>query len=73
MKVKEVTAKMKYNVLGTVIGGIGAFVIAKKVVKAENNWVIAAIVIVGAVGGAIVSSNIKAKKSVPTKEVIIQK
>lgn len=72
MKVSEVSAKVKYNVLGTVIGGIGAFVIAKKVIKAENNWVIAAIVVAGAVGGAIISSNLKAKKSTPTKEIVVK-
>lgn len=72
MKVNEVSAKVKYNVLGTVIGGIGAFVIAKKVIKAENNWVIAAIVVAGAVGGAIISSNLKAKKSTPTKEIVVK-
>ena len=72
-QVSEIIAKGKNNPLGLLIGAGAGFLIAKKLVKTQKTWVIVVVTVVGAIGGAMISSSIKAHKSAPTKSDVVKK
>ena len=68
--VGETFAKAKSNPLGLILGAGAGYLVAKKAIKTQKTWVLIAVTVVGAIGGAMVSSSIKAHKSQPTKTTI---
>lgn len=67
---KEQISTMKNNPVGLVVGAVGGYLVATKLVKTEKLWVKIAIAVVGGVAGAMVQAKIKAKKGVVTAETI---
>ena len=63
--IKVQFSKLTNNPIGAIAGGFAAFWLAKRYGKVANNWALAGIAVVGAVAGAAVQSNIKAKASAP--------
>jgi len=60
---QDTTAKIKANPVSTLLGGVAGFLIAKKLMKTENNYYVIGIAIVGAIGGAMISASMKTKKT----------
>ena len=65
-QIQNITA----NPVGSAVGVVGGWMVATRVLKSENIWVKLASAVVGGVVGAMVQSNIKAKKGVPTATVV---
>lgn len=57
--------KLTNNPIGAIAGGYAAFWLAKRYGKVSNNWALAGLGLVGAIAGAMVQSNMKAKASAP--------
>lgn len=70
--VKTQMAKVRNNPVGLVVGGVATYFVAKKYGKITKTWQLIALAVAGGVVGAHASSYIKAKKSTPTKEVVIK-
>jgi hypothetical protein len=65
--IQDTTAKVKANPLSTLAGGVAGFLIAKRLIKTTNNYYLAGAVIVGALGGAMISASMKTSKSATIK------
>jgi hypothetical protein len=65
-QIQNITA----NPVGSAVGAVGGWMVATRVLKSENIWIKLASAVVGGVVGAMVQSNIKAKKGVPTATVV---
>ena len=63
-------AKIKSNPVGTGVGAVAGYLIATKLVKTEKMWMTIAIAVVGGLVGAMVQSNMKAKKGMPTASTV---
>ena len=70
--VKKTTAKVRNNPIGLVVGAGAGYFLAKKYGKVSKPWKLIACAVVGGVVGAHVNSFITAKRSAPTKEVVIK-
>ena len=61
--IQDTTAKIKANPISTLLGGVAGFMIAKRLIKVENNYALVGMVVVGALSGAMISASMKTKKS----------
>ena len=61
--IQETTAKIKANPISTLLGGVAGFMIAKRLMKMENNYYVAGVAVLGAIAGAMVSASMKTKKT----------
>jgi uncharacterized membrane protein YoaK (UPF0700 family) len=62
MDVKTITSSVTGNILGAVVGGVALYLGAKKVMKVENKYYVAGLVLAGAIAGAMLQSKLKSKK-----------
>lgn len=67
---KEQLKKITSNPIGSIVGAGAGWVASSKVLGISNLWLKLAVTAVGAIGGAMVQQNIKAKKSAPTAETV---
>lgn len=65
-QIQNITA----NPVGSAVGAVGGWMIATRLLKSQNMWVKIGSAVVGGVVGAMVQSNIKARKGVPTATVV---
>jgi hypothetical protein len=66
MKTVNVTiSRMANNLVGSIAGGVAGYYAATKLVKAQQNWMVIGITIIGAVVGANMQANM-GKKGAPT-------
>lgn len=61
--IQDTTAKIKANPISTLLGGVAGFLVAKRLMKTENNYAVIGAVVVGALGGAMISASMKTSKS----------
>ncbi len=66
----KITASIKNNLPGALIGGAAAFLGAKKFAGIKNIWILGGIAVAGALAGSAVQAKIKAHSSVPTKATV---
>lgn len=63
--VKTQFGKLTNNPVGAIAGGFVAFWAAKKYANVSNTWALSGLAVVGAIAGAMIQSNLKAKASAP--------
>ena len=69
-KVTEQIGNLKSNPIGAIAGAGAGYLVATKLVKTEKMWMTIAIAVVGGLVGAMVQSNMKAKKGMPTASTV---
>lgn len=66
---EKITTTYKNNIIGTILGVTAGYYLAKKL-GYEKNITIIPFMLVGSLSGANLEAYIKAKKGVPTKDLI---
>ena len=61
--IQDTTAKIKANPISTLLGSVAGFLVAKRLMKTENNYAVVGAVVVGALAGAMISASMKTSKS----------
>jgi F0F1-type ATP synthase assembly protein I len=67
--IQDTTAKIKANPISTLGGAVAGFYLAKKFLPASK-WYMVGGIVIGAIGGAMVSSAIASRKSAPKKDQV---
>ena len=62
-------AKVTNNPIGSIVGGVAGYYVAKKMANVSNMWAIAGITILGVVLGANAQSMMKAQSGTPTAQM----
>jgi|APGre2960657404_1045060.scaffolds.fasta_scaffold00147_43 hypothetical protein len=62
--------KITNNPVGSIGGAILTYWMFKKFSSINNKYLLIGLTVVGAIAGASIQSDMKAKKSVPTKETV---
>jgi hypothetical protein len=68
--IKQTIARMKTNPVGTIAGGAGFFLLARRVGKISNPWVLAGATVLGMYVGASTQRKFRSFGSRPTKRTV---
>lgn len=66
MTAKTIISTATSNVVGTIVGGVALYFVAKKLVKVENKYAVIGMVLVGAFIGSIAQSKMHSKAALAT-------
>ncbi len=64
MTVQSIGGSLKANPIGAIVGGVALYFGAKKLMKVENKYALAGLVVVGVIAGAIAQSKLKSKATI---------